>query len=113
MKRRPWMPTSEAAKVLRQRDVEPVEALSTLIRETRHSGMNRLWALCNAVTIRNGATLWLSSPEINIDVGTIIVPQRIVGRRTPEDRPEPLLINPYELDRRWPNPPGRGHLPGG
>lgn len=104
MKRRPWMPTTEAANVLRQRGLDPVEALSALIRETGHSGMNRLWALGNAVTIRNGATFWLSSPEIDIDLGTIIVPQRVLGRRTPEDRPEPLLINPHELDRRWPDP---------
>lgn len=105
MKPRPWMPASEAAKVLRERGVDPVEALSTLIRETGHSGVNRLWAVGNKITIRNGTTLWLTSPEIDVDVGTIIVPQRAVGRRIPEDRPEPLLINPHELDRRWPDRP--------
>lgn len=108
MKPRPWMPASEAAKVLRERGVNPVEALSTLIRETGHSGVNRLWAVGNKITIRNGTTLWLTSPEIDVDVGTIIVPQRAVGRRIPEDRPEPLLINPYELDRRWPRPSAGG-----
>lgn len=106
MKRKPWMPAREAGQILRRRDVDPVAGLSAIVRETGESGLNRLWAIANSVKIRHGATLWLNSPEIDIEAGTIVVPQRVPGRRTPEDRPEPLLINPHELDRRWPKASG-------
>lgn len=101
--RRPWMPAREAASILRARGANPIESLSALVRETGEYGLNKSWALGNHVQVRS-ETHWLTAPQINVDVGTIVVPTRAPGRRLPEDRPEPLLINPYELDRRWPDP---------
>lgn len=98
-----WLPISQAAELLTKRGIDPLEALTAIVRETGEFGLNRCWGLANRVTIRGRSGMdWLMVPDIDVVAATISVPSYENGRRFPVMAAVPLLVASSEIDRRWP-----------
>ena len=98
-----WISAVQAASDLRSRGVDPLEALTAIVRESGEHGINKVWAVASRILVRGrSGSQWLTHPDIDIASGTIAVPSFAPGRRLPQIIDAPLLLVQNEIDRRWP-----------